>query len=349
MFSIRARVRLLSLFVLVFAQVVVSTPANAAPGDLDPTFGVGGLVTTDFGASASSGTIRAMVQQPDGRVIAAGPANGSTNDLALVRYNPDGTLDPSFGSGGKVLTETGGSFFSQARAVSLQSDGKVVVAGYTFVGSNPNFFLARYSSDGSIDTAFGTGGFVKSFAGTAEAVVVQPDGKILVAGTTAPEPTDFALSRYNPDGSDDTSFGVGGKVTTDFFGIDDFGAAIALQPGGKIVVAGSAGHPGRSDFAMARYNPDGTLDATFGLGGKVTTGFGTSGSEAHAMTLQSDGRIVLAGDAGISNAPDTFDFALARYMPDGGVDASFGNGGMVTNAFSGVRIWQLLWPSNLTG
>ena len=310
-------------------QVAQSSPANAAPGDLDPSFGTGGIVTTDFGLSSggNGASVQALVRQPDGKIVAVGYASFSSDLVALARYLPNGSLDPSFGAGGTVSTHVGGTF-AQARAATLQSDGKIVVAGYSFFGANPNFILLRYLPDGSLDPSFGTDGLVTSLVGTAEAVAVQPDGKIVVGGSTAPEPTDFVVARFGSDGTPDPSFGTAGSVATDFFGIDDFGAGMALQPDGKILLGGSASNL----FGLARYNTDGTLDASFGVGGKVTSGFGATGGSANALALAPDGKIVLAGNTGVY--PD-IDFGVARYSTGGALDPSFGTGGTATTDFFG--------------
>jgi uncharacterized delta-60 repeat protein len=180
---------------------------------------------------------------------------------------------------------------------------------------------AQAAKAGALDTSFGVGGKVTTdFSGIGEtdranALVVQPDGKLVAAGTAAVQPSfDFALARYNPDGTLDTSFGVGGKVTTDFAGTGDTDeiSALVLQLDGKLVAAGTAVVQPSFDFGLARYNPDGTLDTSFGIGGKVTTDFSGIGEtdEANALVVQPDGKLVAAGTAVVQ---PSFDFALARY------------------------------------
>jgi uncharacterized delta-60 repeat protein len=279
-----------------------AAPAWAAPGDLDPTFGIGGVVATDFGAGQ-------VAIQRDGKIVAAGGG--------LARYNADGTLDPTFGTGGEVTTDFG------ATDVAVQRDGKIVVAGSG---------LARYTPDGTPDPTFGTGGEVATDFWAA-AVAIQLDGKTVVAGSFFNGSNDdFALARYNPDGTLDPTFGTGGKVTTDFFGDWDDANALAIQGDGKVVVAGTAFNNTNPDFALTRYNADGTLDPTFGTGGKVTTDFHGQGEgcligEApFAVAIQEDGKIVAAGFHCLA---ETFVFALARYNPDGALDPTFGTGGKV--------------------
>src|SRR5207245_943210 len=179
-----------------------------------------------------------------------------------------GDLDATFGTGGRVLTDFGGG--AGARALALQADGKIGATGFTSsdFGTRRRFALARYNPDGSLDRQV-----VTSFADRdeASALALQSDGKIVVAGFSgAGGRQDFALARYNPDGSLDPSFGSGGRVLTDFGGYDE-ASALALQSDGKIVVAGFSDVVGFG-FALARYNPDGSLDPSFGSGGRVLTG-----------------------------------------------------------------------------
>jgi uncharacterized delta-60 repeat protein len=232
--------------------------------------------------------------------------------FALARYNIDGTLDASFGTGGIVTSDFAASL-TAARSVALQPDGKIVAAGQTFVNGSFDFALARYNSDGTLDASFGADGIVTTdFAGRPDrafSVVVQPDGKIVAAGQAVIASFDFALARYNSDGSLDTSFGTGGLVTTSIGnGSFDFARSVALQPNGKIVAAGQVLFIGGFDIALTRYNRDGTLDASFGADGIVTTDFFEGSSDgAFSVGVQPDGRIVVAGNADA-------DLAMAAYM-----------------------------------
>src|SRR5262249_31918578 len=190
--------------------------------------------------------------------------------------------------------------------------------------------------------SFGSGGIVTTdFFGRLDrafAVAVQADGKILAAGIAAKpgEQRNFALARYNSDGSLDPGFGSNGRVTTDFYGLLDNAYALAIQPDGKIVAAGSATIPGSNtnEFALARYDADGTLDSTFGNGGKVATAVLALNDPALALALQSDGKIVAGGFALIAGL--NYDFALVRYSGvDGTPDPGFGTGGVVLTDFAG--------------
>ncbi|MEV6297277.1 calcium-binding protein [Streptomyces sp. NPDC051896] len=250
---------------------------------------------------------------------------------ALVLFCPGvavaapGDLDPTFGTGGKVLTDFGGTDF----ATAVQADGKIIAVGQSDGTSagDFDFALARYNTDGSLDTSFGTGGKVHTDFGTG--------GKIVAAGVTlAGGIQQFAVARYNTDGSLDATFNGTGAVTTSFGG-QDSAQGVALQADGKIVAAGFSNAHGGNDFALARYNNDGSLDSAFGSGGKVLTDFGTGGNDIANGVVVTDGKIVAAGS---SDSGGTNDFALARYnTTDGSLDTSFGTGGLVTTDFGGTN------------
>jgi uncharacterized delta-60 repeat protein len=299
-----------------------ATSAAAAPGDLDPSFSKDGKVvgygTTNYDWREPGFSEVAL--QGDGKIVAAG-------DYGLVRLNPDGTTDDSF------VTDPPDTDPRSFAAVALQADGKIVVAGheYNYATDDSDFFVARYNPDGSGDETFsGDGILTMDFGGhddRAKAVVVQPDSKIVVAGYSVELDTDdvpsrdFALARYDPDGTLDASFSGDGKRTTDF--ADDTAHDIALQSDGKIVVGGSAS----GDIALVRYDEDGHLDSSFSGDGRVTAGLTDArGDGGRAIAIQPDGKIVAAG--GTSG-----DFALARFDADGSLDATFGGDGVVTTDF----------------
>ena len=314
----------------------------AVDGDLDPTFGKDGKVLTDF--DHSTDIANAVAIQADGKFVVVGTTyqdnDFSDEDFAVARYNPDGTLDETFGVGGKVQTDFTG-LAAVASSVVVQPDGKIVVAGgafplFTFAG---DFKVARYNPDGSLDTSFGDGGIVTTTfpeGSYAFDVALQADGKIIAAGTVFVDfdpgessNTDFALARYNPDGSPDATFGNGGQVSTDFLGLEDDAFSVLIQPDGKIVAVGSANDPATFyDFAAVRYLSNGTLDTTFGVAGKVHTDFGDQNFDrVRSAVLQPDGRIVAAGFA-ISQNGGVQNFAVARYTSNGILDTSFGTGGI---------------------
>ena len=290
-------------------------------GTLDASFGNGGTVLTEFGVSAQA---YAMAVQPDGKIVVAGEANIDGGDnFELVRYNSDGSLDESFGTGGKVSTDFGlaeqGFSYAQGYSLAIQPDGKLVVAGAAYIGTGFDAALARYESDGALDGSFGTGGKVITDlnAGNAtfglasnwmSSVAVLPDGRIIAAGqANIVRGYSFALVRYESDGTLDTSFGTAGEVTTDFFLLDQGfslaqASSLAVLPDGRIVVGGRAYNSANEGFhfALAGYTGDGTLDASFGAGGKVTANFGRDYEEVSSVAAQPDGKTVFAGGAVIA-------------------------------------------------
>ncbi len=316
--------------------------ALAADGDLDPTFGIGGQVTTDF--NHSTDIANAVALQLDGKLVVVGQTYTNNDytgeDFAVARYNTNGSLDTTFGVNGKVTTDFPG-LAAVASSVVIQPDGKILVAGgafpnFTFLG---DFKIVRYNSNGSLDTTFGVGGIVTtSFPGQgsyAFALALQPDGKIIAAGTDFvnfssddSSNTDFALERYNSNGTPDTTFGGDGQVTTDFDGFNDDAFSVLVQPDGKIVAVGSAKNPATYyDFAAVRYLANGTIDTTFGVAGKVRTDFGHADFDrARSAVLQPDGKIVAAGTA-IFNNTLSEPFALARYNSNGTLDTTFAGDG----------------------
>jgi uncharacterized delta-60 repeat protein len=321
----------LSIFVL--SSLLFSIPsAVAAVGDLDTSFDTDGKVTTAIGASSDSANSIAL--QSDGKIVAVGITyNGSNYDFAVARYNTNGSLDTSFSGDGVVTTAIGASD-DVALSIALQSDGKIVVAGYTYNGSNYDFAVVRYNADGSLDTSFDTDGVVTTAIGASDDVVssiaLQGDGKIVVAGHTVNGGNDdFAVVRYNTDGSLDTSFDTDGVVTTAIGASDDVVSSIALQSDGKIVVAGITYNGSNYDFAVARYNTNGSLDTSFSGDGVVTTAIGASFDYVRSIALQSDGKIVVAG---YSVNGGNFDFAVVRYNANGSLDTSFDTDGVVTTA-----------------
>ena len=238
-----------------------------------------------------------------------------------------GDLDPTFGTGGKVLDKVAGG--GDANAVAVQADGKVVTVGSTAPnGGGGNFLVARYNVDGSPDLSFGIDGKAKTPFWGAEDIAIQPDGKIVVVGAgEVSGSADFAVARYNTNGSLDATFSEDGTLTTDF-GEQEYAKAVRIQPDGKIVVVGTTG-PGPQaggDYAVARYNADGTPDNTFGTEGRVVTDFGGEFDTAYAIAFDSSGN-VLVGGAG------DFAFGIARYTPTGALDTSFSGDGKQRTTF----------------
>jgi uncharacterized delta-60 repeat protein len=284
----------------------------SATGALDPSFGTGGIVTTSI--STGNDAAYGLALQSDGKLVAGGAANGA---FALARYTITGTLDTSFHTTGYVTTQNGQADIGHA--VAVQTDGKIVLVGESDQGGVNAFTTLRYTSGGVLDTSFNfTGvatvkiGNIHSFA---LAVALQPnDGKIVLAGynNTA---SDFALARYNLNGTLDSTFGTTGVITTSFgTGVDE-AHAVLVQPTGKIVAVGFSRQAAtHNDFALARYLPGGTLDTTFGTGGRVLTDLqSSSDDQALAAVVQPDNMIVAAGTSDNGTAT-SFDLAVARYQ-----------------------------------
>ena len=292
-------------------------------GSLDTTFANQGVAITGFGDTSTEG--RAVVLQPDGKIIVVGMSGAGSyselNDFALARYNPNGSLDSTFGNGGKLKTHFPGvdNTGSNATAVALQSDGKIVVGGaYKNEGTQRQFALARYNSSGSLDSTFGNGGLVTTSIGAGEAhamaMVLLPGGRIVLAGysTAGQHNHDFAMACYSSNGTLDLNFGNNGRVNTDFLGgSDDIAYDIAFQSDGKLLVAGRTGLYPAFDIALARYNGAGQLDSTFGIGGKVSSNFSSSDT-GYSVAIQADGKVVVAGIS--EPTGNNFDFVVARYL-----------------------------------
>jgi len=302
-----------------------------ADGGVDTDFGTSGKVLTDF--TGGSDSITRVIAQSDGTILAAGTAvTDAGRDFALARYLATGALDPTFdpvGMDGKVTTDFGMGNDDSASFLGVQTDGKILVAGYVSDGLQTDFGLVRYNANGTRDTSIGNSGrIITDFNGKgdlATCLAIQSDGKIILAGyAVITNNFDFALVRYNTDGTPDTSFGVGGKVTTDFNNqSQDFIQSVAVLGDGKIIVGGASG----GNFVMARYLANGDLDTSFGVGGTVSTDFGSSES-IQSLVVLATGKIVAGGVSGD-------DFAMACYRPDGTLDSSFGSGGLVLTDFAG--------------
>lgn len=307
-------------------------------GAPDSTFGTSGKVTVGIGVG---GGVGAMVLQGD-RILVVGTVvrTGTGADFLLIRFNSGGSLDTSFGQSGQfpnlsgsVSTDFGGQ--ERATAVALQSDGKIVVAGVTQVGVDSAFAVARYSANGLLDNTFGGVGravtnFVASDHGgstgdSASGVAIQGDGKIVVVGRAETDTglarTDIALARYNTNGSLDSTFGTGGKVTTAIVAGDpqranDAAFAVLIQPDGKIVTAGFTGVPFSEVFAVVRYTTSGALDTTFGTGGKtVTDRRGFLGFDLAFQRVLLEGKIIVAGRGAPSGATTRLTSARFRGFP----------------------------------
>jgi uncharacterized delta-60 repeat protein len=307
---------------------VVSTPGAGTDG----SFGTGGVAFSNLGDSESE--VRAMVVQPDGKILVAGFSNHNSTyfDFAIARYLPNGTLDPTFGTGGVVQTDFGVNRLDRVRALALQADGKIVAVGEAAMvnQSDHSFAVARYLTDGTLDTTFDVDGLATDDFGQyrdqADGVVVLPDGKIVVSGRagTSSNNADFALLRLLPDGTPDSTFDGDGRVVTPTDVIDTDSATYQGRDfrrltDGRLVVS----HVYNNTLTIARYLPNGGLDPAFGTGGIHETQI--PNFTAFGLSIQNDGHILVPGVSYRANEPYA---AVVRYLPNGTLDESFGTGGL---------------------
>ena len=304
-------------------------------GSLDTTFSGDGRLITKFGGESSADDIAV---QPNGKIVAAGyKCVNEICDTALARYNANGKLDLTFSGNGKKTTDFGGGD-NGAQSLMIQPDGKIVLAGWMWNGTDYDFAVYRYNANGSLDSTFSGDGMVRFGFGagrhdSATDLAIQNDGKIVVVGYTSDlnyDEGNFAVARLNPNGKLDTTFSRDGRQSTNF-GANDMVFATALQSDGKIVVLGrkyTATTP--TSFALARYNTNGGLDITFnGTGKKAFSFMPGASSYASDLIIQPDGKIVIAG------AIDTYDFAVARLNSGGSLDKTFSGDGKATVDFGG--------------
>jgi len=305
-----------------------------AGGGPDTTFDFDGSAWLDFGGSDIAGDIgQALVLQPDGRILAA-------SRTALARVWADGTR---FDSGGQQTHGIGfppgyqPGYHELVAGAAFQRNGAAVVAGQLYAPDNASSdaFVSRFTAEGQIDAGFGTNGSARLAYGVlnaANAVVVQPDGKVVIAGYSNFSPQqgiiDFLVVRLLPDGRPDPAFGSNGTFIWDVAGGADIAVALALAPDGKIVVGGTAWNSGQYDWVVARLTAGGALDATFDGDGRFFFGIGASSNTLAALAVQGDGKILVAGSR-------SGDFAMARLTAGGAIDGGFGVGGFAVNDLGG--------------
>jgi uncharacterized delta-60 repeat protein len=330
-------------------------------GKLDRRFKGNGIVSTNFG-----GYDRAMgvALQSDSKIVVAGETCNSNDvcDVAVARYNTRGGLDRTFSGDGKVITTYGKGDNGSLGGVAIQSNGRIVVAGYMYNGDNYDMAVYRFNTDGSRDTSFSGDGRAKINFGSGKndyafSVAIQSDGKIVVAGRTCDKKDkncDFAVARLTTQGVLDNTFSRDGRQTTSFGG-SDIGRAVALQSDGKIVVAGYKETSGDGLFALARYKTNGNLDTSFSGDGKVLTNLVSGVKDAaYDVAIQSNGKIVAVGMVGtgetdlateeqdsrdlwvglVKDTSNPRDFAVVRYNTNGALDRTFSSDGKVATDFN---------------
>lgn len=299
--------------------LLVSVATNAQSDPLDTTFGSTGWVVTNTGTSGES---YAVDVQDDGRIVVAGTIN---EHFGLVRYMPDGSTDPSFGTNGKVE-----STFAAARGVDMviQSDGRIIVAGEI---PGVSFVIARYDENGALDTTFSGDGWattnidVTCVSTSARAMALQPDGRIVLAGNAQfGSQQDVALARFNTDGSLDASFGGDGTVVLSWGPGDDVATDVIVQADGHILLTGTISTVPQ-DAALVRLMPDGSLDASFGTDGLVVTDVNGAMNTDVSLGLDVDGNVLAVGT--VSTGSGHWAATLTRHLPDGGLDPTFGTDG----------------------
>lgn len=324
-------------FAALAALAATTAVASAATGSLNTSFGSGGKATANYGGTDAATAVALM---SNGKYVVAGTSTAlGTSDIAVLRYNSNGTLDTSFSSDGGVLLDIGAGTQDFATSVAVQPDGKILVAGYTNLGGTNDFLLLRFNADGTPDTFFGANGRapLANFSGDdrANAIVLMSDGRILLGGSWDGGSSDFALARYNKDGTFDTTFSGDGRVSHNV-GDAEFAQALAVQSDGKIVAVGYSDDAGTNDFAIVRFNDNGSLDSPFGGGdAEVLVDFGDN-DQASSVKILSNGKILVAGTNSVAANPD---FAVARLNSDGSQDLTFGNGdGEVDETFGAIDL-----------
>ncbi len=329
-------------------------------GTHDQQFGNGGEVEIDLGSTAEQAL--AAIRQPDGKYLLAGDTKTASGvDAALVRLQPDGSLDESFGSGGKLIAYSG-TWDDTIHALALQPDGKLIAVGCTSAAANTSAsgdtLLIRCNSNGTLDTSFDQDGTliwrVSESFDRAKSVAVQQDGKIVVVGESIRDDRKYAFAaRVNSDGAIDESFGQRGVVSLDCELSGCEFRAMVLQPDGKIVAVGAAGDAPHRCALVARLNVDGSRDEGFGTAGQVCWQIGV-GSELNAVALQEDRRFVVAGQVLCGGTDADFsNLAIARFHPDGTLDRSLSPNGvegikflpdsrrLITYAQQCIQLWDV--------
>lgn len=319
-----------ALLLSILATLLLATSASAAPADLDPTFGSGGIAKNALGFGSDGATSVAV--QPDGRTVVAG--SSQTDDflddqIVFSRYLENGALDPSFGLGGQSFVEFS-SDEVEALDMAIQPDGKILAVGYRESGGAYDMAVTRINPNGTLDASFRGGGKF-AFDASAEvdddgrAIALAPDGSFYVVGRGQTDTDlDFMIYKFEADGDDDLSFSGNGNLFT-HFGVGDDGAySAAVQLDGKLVVAGEADTGATDDIAVARYLSNGDPDGSFSGTGSMTFPVGSIRDIASDLAIAPDGKIAIAGSA---STGDGSAFVAARLTSNGELDPTFDGDG----------------------
>ncbi|MFO0555860.1 MAG: hypothetical protein U0271_46210 [Polyangiaceae bacterium] len=306
-------------------------------GEPDLAFGNNGVVTTDLMNSGDEG--KSVLVQSDQKIVLAGITTRNGNaDFGLVRYLTNGQLDTTLAGVGSVHTDiAGGMFYDEGKSLVIQFDGKYVIGGKGHNGTDDDFAVVRYTTNGALDTTFnGTGIVTTNYdlqPNEGNSIAQQPDGKLLLAGQSFNgADDDFAVVRYNTNGSLDDTF-QGGVVTTPIGPGTDTAFTVNVQPDGQILVTGNSFDGARNVFTAVRYNTDGTLDDSFDDDGIFTLAVGETNDVCSGSAVQADGKILLAGTA---ESATSSQLAVARLLPSGALDTTFGTGGVSQFGFDGA-------------
>ncbi len=305
-------------------------------GQLDPQFGMGGWVHTDLGGKEQAGTIAV---QKDGKLLVGGriALQTSAYDFLLLRYLPDGNLDTSFAGKGYKIWDFG---FSQENLefVRVLENGKILAGGFSAPNPNTSGILIQLLPDGSEDPDFGDKGFVKFKYGKSNgpvAAAIDSKGRIVVTGVCVVDSfdIDWQVARFTQDGKPDSTFNGKGWMYHNFLTREDIPFDLMLEENGNILISGCAGVYPQANFALLSLLEDGSLNSQFAGTGYLQTDFAGNHDIAYTASLTADGKYLVSGT--VRDTVTNYDFALARYLPDGSLDSGFGNGGKMTYDFEG--------------